>query len=267
MEGPAATARGAGADLLEQARRRAPGGSAWPGRRWAAAQEGSQVARAEFLPRHLRPGPSRDTPTGGNVITGWQEGAGPARGGPTLRWAAGTAASCGRPEADVEAAPRGRPDHPWDAISLQVNLAYRGVVAANGAASTWRGPPSVQAEENLRLIRVRYRNGDATPTDIVDSEARRSPGSQQRFFSATYTYLAALARLDYAGGAAAGWPVAGRDEIDGVSDNDRRVIVCAPLLRRLGDDVDGGRCAPSRDDRTEVRAVGARPWGSSSSCR
>src|SRR5262249_38676036 len=55
------------------------------------------------------------------------------------------------------------------------------------------------AEENLRLVRVRYRNGNATPTDIVDSEAALTR-SQQRFYSATYTYLAALARLDYAVG-------------------------------------------------------------------
>jgi outer membrane protein TolC len=57
----------------------------------------------------------------------------------------------------------------------------------------------VQAEENLRLIRTRYRNGNATPTDIVDSEAALTR-SQQRFFSAAYTYLASLARVDYAVG-------------------------------------------------------------------
>ena len=55
------------------------------------------------------------------------------------------------------------------------------------------------------MIRVRYRNGDATPTDIVDSEAALTR-SQQRFFSATYTYLAALARLDYAVGQRQGGP-------------------------------------------------------------
>jgi len=71
-----------------------------------------------------------------------------------------------------------------------VNLAYRGVVAANeriDPGADRRRP----GRENLRLIRVRYRNGDATPTDIVDSEAALTR-SQQRFFSATYTYLAAL---------------------------------------------------------------------------
>src|SRR5262249_21610954 len=83
-------------------------------------------------------------------------------------------------------------------MSLQVNVAYRGVVAARERIDLAR-TAVVQAEENLRLVRVRYRNGNATPTDIVDSEAAMTR-SQQRFFSATYTYLAALARLDYAVG-------------------------------------------------------------------
>src|SRR5262249_2940321 len=83
-----------------------------------------------------------------------------------------------------------------DAISLQVNLAYRGVVAARERIDLARTAVA-QAEEHLRLVRVRYRNGNATPTDIVDSEAALTR-SQQRFFSASYTYLAALARLDYA---------------------------------------------------------------------
>ena len=56
-----------------------------------------------------------------------------------------------------------------------------------------------EAQENLRLVRVKYRNGDATPTDIVDAEAALTR-SQQRFNSAIYSYLAALARLDYAMG-------------------------------------------------------------------
>jgi outer membrane protein TolC len=83
-----------------------------------------------------------------------------------------------------------------DDISLQVNLAYRGVVASRERIELAR-TAVVQAEENMRLILVRYRNGNATPTDIVDSEAALTR-SQQRFFSATYTYLNALARLDYA---------------------------------------------------------------------
>ena len=49
----------------------------------------------------------------------------------------------------------------------------------------------------MRLLTVRYRNGNATPTDIVDSQAALTR-SQQRFFSSTYTYLAELSRLMYA---------------------------------------------------------------------
>src|SRR5208337_5685817 len=66
--------------------------------------------------------------------------------------------------------------------------------------------------ENLRLLEVRYRNGDATPTDIVDSEAALTR-SQQRYFSATYTYLAALARVDYALGQQQGASLRGEPEV------------------------------------------------------
>jgi outer membrane protein TolC len=159
----------------------------------AAAQEGWQAARAEFLPRIFVRADAGHT-DGQNVITGWQEGAGlhvqaPLYAGGRHRGELRSA------EADIEAAVADAQTI-LDAISLQVNLAYRAVVAARERIDLSR-TAVVQAEENLRLVRVRYRNGNATPTDIVDSEAALTR-SQQRFFSATYTYLAALARLDYA---------------------------------------------------------------------
>ena len=46
---------------------------------------------------------------------------------------------------------------------------------------------------------VSYRNGNATPTDIVDSEAALTR-AQQRYYQSTFTYLAALARIDYVTG-------------------------------------------------------------------
>jgi outer membrane protein TolC len=55
----------------------------------------------------------------------------------------------------------------------------------------------VEARENLRLVGNRYRNGQATPTDIVDAEVALTR-AQQRLTSATYEYLGALAGLDYA---------------------------------------------------------------------
>ncbi len=161
----------------------------------AAAQEGWQAARGEFLPRIFVRGSAGHT-DGQNVITGWQEGAGlhveaPLYAGGRHRGELRSA------EADIEAA-LADAQTILDAISLQVNLAYRGVVAARELIDLSRTAVT-QAEENLRLIRVRYRNGNATPTDIVDSEAALTR-SQQRFFSATYTYLATQARLAYAMG-------------------------------------------------------------------
>jgi outer membrane protein len=158
-----------------------------------AAREGRQTARGEFLPRiYVRA--SAGHTDGQNVITGWQEGAGlhleaPLYAGGRHRGELRSA------EAEIEAA-IANAQTILDAISLQVNLAYRGVMAARERIDLAR-PAVVQAEENLRLLRVRYRNGNATPTDIVDSEAALTR-SQQRFFSSDYSYLVALARLDYA---------------------------------------------------------------------
>jgi outer membrane protein len=185
---------GALADLLEQAAAQRPEVGA-ARQAVAAAQEGRQAARGEFLPRIFVRGSAGHT-DGQNVITGWQEGAGlhveaPLYAGGRHRGELRAA------EADIEAA-LADAQTILDGISLQVNLAYRGVVAARERIGLARTAVT-QAEENLRLVRVRYRNGNATPTDIVDSEAALTR-SQQRFYSAAYTYLAALARLDYAVG-------------------------------------------------------------------
>jgi outer membrane protein TolC len=161
----------------------------------AAAEAGRQAAQGEFLPKIFVRG-SAGRIDGENVATGWQEGAGlhlvsPLYAGGQYRGELRSA------EADIQAA-LADTQIILDAISLQVNVAYRGVIASRERIDLAR-TAVVQAEENLRLLRVRYLNGDATPTDIVDSEAALTR-SQQRFFSATYTYLAALARLDYAVG-------------------------------------------------------------------
>jgi outer membrane protein len=159
----------------------------------AAAEKGREAARGEFLPRVFARAAVGHT-DGENVITGWQEGVGlhidaPLYAGGRHRGELRSA------EADIEA---GLADAQTilDAISLDVNLAYRGLVATGELIALSR-TAVVQAEENLRLERIRYRNGDATPTDIVDGEAALTR-SQQRFFSSIYSYLSALARLDYA---------------------------------------------------------------------
>ncbi len=183
---------GALADLLERAAAQRPEvGLAREA--VAAAQQGRQAARADFLPRIFVRAVAGHT-DGQNVITGWQEGAGlhieaPLYSGGRHRGDLRSA------DADVEGAVADAQTI-LDAISLQVNLAYRGVMAAHERIALSR-TAVVQAQENLRLVRARYRNGNAIPSEIVDSEAALTR-SQQRFFSAAYTYLAALARLDYA---------------------------------------------------------------------
>jgi len=161
----------------------------------AAAQEDWQIARAGFLPRIFVRAAAGNT-QGENVITGWQEGAGLHLAAPIFAGGRhiGELRSA---EANVQASIADAQTI-LDEISLQVNLAYRDAVAARERIALSR-TAVVQARENQRLVAVRYRNGDATPTDIVDSEAALTR-SQQRFFSATYTYLSALARVDYAVG-------------------------------------------------------------------
>src|SRR5262249_16177135 len=176
---------GALADLLELAAAQRPE-VALTRQAVAAAEEGRQAARGEFLPRIFVRASVGNT-SGQNVETGWQEGAGLHVEAPLY---AGGGHGGGRRSAEAEfEAAIADAQTILDAISLQVNLAYRGVVAARERIDLARTAVE-QAGENLRLVRVRYRNGNATPTDVVDSEAALTR-SQQRFYSATYTYLAA----------------------------------------------------------------------------
>jgi outer membrane protein len=161
----------------------------------AAAQGGQQAARAEFLPR-IYARASTGRVEGANILPGWQAGAGlhldiPLYSGGRHQGELRAA------EADVEAA-FADAQGILDAISLEVNLAYRSMVATGERIALSR-TAVVQAEENLRLVRVKYRNGNATPTDIVDAETALTR-SQQRFQSASFLYLIALARLNYSVG-------------------------------------------------------------------
>jgi len=160
-----------------------------------AAREGVATAKADFLPRIVvRASTARVD--GAHVMTGWQLGAGlhlevPLYTGGRLSGELHTA------EAEVAAAVADQ-QVLLDAISLEVNRAFQSVLGAGQRMDLSR-PAVVQAQENLRLVRVKYRNGDASPTDIVDAETALTR-SRQRLNSAVYTYLVALARLDYAAG-------------------------------------------------------------------
>jgi outer membrane protein len=85
-----------------------------------------------------------------------------------------------------------------DTIGLEVNLAFRAVTASADRIRLAE-TAKAQATEYLRLVRVRYKNGNATPIDIVDAETQATR-SDLRYQTAIYEHLAAIARLDYAMG-------------------------------------------------------------------
>ena len=151
-----------------------------------AAQEGREAARGEFLPRIFLRAAEGHT-DGQNVITGWQKGVGlhvdaPLYSGGRHR------GELRQADAEIEAA-LGDAQTILDAISLQVNLAYRGVVATQERIGLAR-PAVEQSAEALRIVRQRYRAGTATPTDVIEAETAATR-AEQRYVSARIEYLAA----------------------------------------------------------------------------
>jgi outer membrane protein len=162
----------------------------------AAAQEGREAAGGEFLPRIFARAAAGHT-DGENVITGWQEGVGlhlvaPVYSGGRHRGELRSA------EADIEAAVADA-QNILDTISLQVNLAHRGVVSDQERVALAR-PAVEQSAEALRIVRQRYRAGTATPTEVIEAETAATR-AEQRYVSARIEYLEALARLAYVVGA------------------------------------------------------------------
>jgi outer membrane protein TolC len=160
-----------------------------------AAQEHRVAAKADFFPR-IYVGAKTGRLDGMNVLTGWQEGAGlhlevPLFTGGLLKGNLRAA------EAEVTAAVADAQTI-LDRVSLEVSQAIYSEDAAAKRLKLAR-PTVAEAQENLREVRIRYRNGDAFPTDIVDAETALTR-AQERYNSALYTYLFALARLDYAVG-------------------------------------------------------------------
>lgn len=161
----------------------------------AVARYGRDVAVAEFRPKVYVRG-SVGYVDGRNITDGFQDGFAlhldqPIyRGGHRLGELRNADAEIAEASANAQTL--------LDNITLEVTLAYRSAGAAQARIRLAR-PALAEAEENLRLVRTRYRNGNATPTDIVDAESTLTR-AQQRYHVATYDYLIALARLDYAVG-------------------------------------------------------------------
>jgi outer membrane protein TolC len=159
----------------------------------ASAGFGRRAIAAEFLPRVYAQA-SVGTVGGSNILTGAQEGAGLHIDLPLYtgfrRQGELRAADAELQQAVADARSI------LDGVTLQVTLAY--VAAATARRRIDRDRPAIdEATESLRLVRNRYRNGQATPTDIVDAETTLTR-AQQRLTTAVYEYLGALVSLDYA---------------------------------------------------------------------
>jgi outer membrane protein TolC len=162
------------------------------------AQEGLRVARADFAPRIVAEGFLNDfeqsAPRGhadlalGFIKLEW----GLFEGG--KRVAEIHVADSKIREAMAEA------DSIADTIAFQVNQAYRQLVAARKGID--RSRPAVdQTRETYRLVVARARQGDATPAEVTDAEASLTR-AEQDYANSIYDYLTAIARLQFAMGAA-----------------------------------------------------------------
>ena len=159
----------------------------------AEAQGGLQAARGELLPKvYVRGAVLRADSTA--PLNTFIEGAGlhveqPIYDGGRYR------SDVRRSQAQVSAAYAGLRAI-TDNVSLQVSLAFDAIETDRQRISL--GELSVrQARESLRLTRVRYDKGTATPTDIVDAQTTLIE-AETSYYTAIYDYLEGLARLDYA---------------------------------------------------------------------
>src|SRR5262249_36810332 len=162
----------------------------------ASAQEGLRVARASFTPRLVAEGYANDfqqaNPRGhadlglGLIKIEWAL----LEGG--KRVAEKRLADSQLRDAVAQA------EEVADTIAFQVNQAYRQVVAARKGID--RSRPAVEdARENYRLVRARFRAGEATASDIVEAEATLTR-AEQDYLNSLYDYRTALVRLEYAVG-------------------------------------------------------------------
>ncbi len=82
-------------------------------------------------------------------------------------------------------------------VSAQVNLSYNAI--ATDRERIRLSAIGRAARENLRVVVVRYMNGDAIPTEVVDAQTALT-AAEVRYYASVYSYLAGLARLEYAQG-------------------------------------------------------------------
>jgi outer membrane protein len=161
--------------------------------RVAVAQFGRVAARGEFLPSLGVKASLGHIDGNRDIVNGWQEGAGIQLNVPLYKGGANKG-NLRSAEADISQAAAEAQGLLTD-VSLEVVVAHRGVVSAQQRVELAR-PAVEQSAEALRIVRERYRNGTATPTDVIDAETA-STRSEQRYASARIEHVSALVRLAY----------------------------------------------------------------------
>jgi TolC family type I secretion outer membrane protein len=162
--------------------------------RVAVAQFGRVAARGEFLPSLGLKASLGRIEGNRDVVGGWQEGVGIQVNVPLYRGGANRG-NLRSADADISQALADAQGLLND-VSQEVTVAYRGVVSAQERVGLSR-PAVEQSAEALRIVRDRYRNGTATPTDVIEAEAAATR-SEQRYAAARIEYVSALVRLAYA---------------------------------------------------------------------
>jgi outer membrane protein TolC len=160
------------------------------------ADEGRRVAKAGFAPRIVAEGYANDfqqsSPRGHADL---------AVGTIKLEWAlfegGKRVAELRMADSKLRAA-MAEAESIADTIAFQVTEAYRRLVIARRGIDRAR-PAVTQAEENLRLLKLRARVGDATSAEITDAESALTR-AQQDYLNSMHDYLIALVRLEYAMG-------------------------------------------------------------------
>jgi outer membrane protein TolC len=160
------------------------------------ADEGRQVAKADFAPKIVAEGYANDYQQSSPRAHGDL-----AVGSIKLEWGlfegGKRVAELRVADSKIRAA-MAQAESIADTIAFQVTETYRNMITARLAIDRSR-PAVAQSEENYRLVRARAKVGDATSAEITDAESTLTR-AQQAYLNSIHDYLIALARLEYAMG-------------------------------------------------------------------
>ena len=161
-----------------------------------SAQEGKGIARADFAPKIIadgfyldyhqnKPGGYVDIPIG-TIKLEWAL----FEGGKRI-------AELRQADSRIRAA-MAQADSLTDTIAFQVNEAYRQLVVSRRAIERSKAPVE-QTRETYRIVKARARQGDASPSEVIEAETSMTR-AEYEYQTSLFDYLMGLAKLEYAMG-------------------------------------------------------------------